>query len=129
MVFSEKEYITNFFEKMSDIQISERYFYTYAKQGVLTESNSYSTERIDRDLIGRLDGTITPLFSWNADSFLKNGFGYAVICENTHVSWAFSAAVSNDEVDIGVETVEKYRGKGLAKIAVNEMIKAITASG
>lgn len=129
VLFSEKEYITRFFEKMPDIQINERFFYEYADQGVLTESRAYSIKKIDNELLGRLDGTITPSFSWNADSFLKNGFGYAVMCENTPVSWAFSAAVCNDEVDIGVETAEKHRGKGLAKIAVNEMIKAITASG
>lgn len=129
MLFSEKEYITHFFEKLPDISINTRYFYTYDGQDVSEENKIYPIKRIDRVTIGQLDGKITPSFSWNTDDFLQKGFGYAVISDDIPVSWAFSAAVSNDEVDIGVEIAEKYRGKGLAKIAVNEMIKAITVQG
>ena len=129
VLFSEKEYITHFFEKLSDTSINTRYFYTYDGQDVSGENKTYPIKKIDEEMIDRLDGKITPSFSWNTDAFLQKGFGYAVISDDMPVSWAFSAAVSNDEVDIGVETAEKYRGKGLAKTAVNEMIKAIITSG
>ncbi len=129
VLFSEKEYITHFFEKLPNVSITTRYFYSYTGQPVSAVNNLYTVKKIDREMTDHLDGKITPSFSWNIDAFFQKGFGYAVICDKTPVSWAFSAAVSSDEVDIGVETAEKFRGKGLAKTAVNEMIKAVTASG
>ena len=129
VLFSEKEYISHYFEKFSEVSINTRYFYSYTGQPVSTANKLYTIKKIDREMTDHLDGKITPSFSWNTGAFLQKGFGYAVIRDDMPVSWAFSAAVSNDEVDIGVETAEKYRGKGLAKTAVNEMIKAIIASG
>ena len=129
VLFSENEYITCFFEKYPDASINTRYFYSYAGHPVSAVNYLYTIKKIDRATIDQLAGKITPSFSWITDVFLQKGFGIAVICDDMPVSWAFSAAVSNDEVDIGVETAEKYRGKGLAKTAVNEMIKAVIASG
>ena len=38
------------------------------------------------------------------------------------VSWAFSAAVSKDELDIGIETVSNFRHMGLGLAAAEKMI-------
>ena len=54
---------------------------------------------------------------------MKNGFGFCVLHNGIPASWAFSAAVSDDEVDIGVETAPDYRHMGLASIAANQMIR------
>ena len=48
---------------------------------------------------------------------------------DTPAAWAFSAAVSDDEIDIGVETLERFRGKGLAAAAASEMIRFSLAAG
>ena len=42
---------------------------------------------------------------------------------------AFSAAVSSMEIDIGVETHEDYRRKGLAAILAGRMCEHIAAIG
>lgn len=42
---------------------------------------------------------------------------------------AFSAAVSSDEVDIGVETDENYRHQGLAKALAKRMCQEILSMG
>ena len=44
-------------------------------------------------------------------------------------SWAFTAAVSSDEADIGVETAEAHRHRGLAYAASALLIKRLLPSG
>ena len=45
------------------------------------------------------------------------------------IAVAFSAAVSSDEVDIGVETDENYRHQGLAKVVADRMCREIISQG
>ncbi|MBQ6868393.1 MAG: GNAT family N-acetyltransferase, partial [Clostridia bacterium] len=53
----------------------------------------------------------------------EKGRGYCVIHRENIASWAFSAAVTSEEIDIGVETAEGYKNKGLGKTVANQMIK------
>ena len=46
---------------------------------------------------------------------------------DTVAAVAFSASVSTEEVDIGVETAEPYRRKGLAKALVGRMCRDIVS--
>ncbi len=41
-------------------------------------------------------------------------------------SWAFSAAVSTKEIDIGIETKPEYKQQGLGMIVANKMIQYAT---
>ena len=45
------------------------------------------------------------------------------------IAVAFSAAVSSDEVDIGIETDESYRHQGLAKVLADKMCREIILQG
>lgn len=58
-----------------------------------------------------------------AESFLEKGKGYCVVKGGTVAAWAFSAAVSSTEIDIGIETDSEYRRLGLAEIAAKKMIE------
>ena len=42
--------------------------------------------------------------------------------EGKAAAWAFSAAVSSREIDIGIETMPEHRNLGLAKLAAGRMI-------
>jgi predicted GNAT family acetyltransferase len=85
---------------------------------------------MDRDIISRLNGRITPAFSWDdTERFLKYGKGFCVMCDGEPVSWAFTAAVSSTEEDIGTETVESHRRKGLAAAAAAKTAEYIIAGG
>lgn len=57
-----------------------------------------------------------------AESFLEKGKGYCVVKGGTVAAWAFSAAVSSTEIDIGIETDSEYRRLGLAEIAAKKML-------
>jgi predicted GNAT family acetyltransferase len=97
------------------MNFSEEEFYTDLK-----------IERIDASNINTIQGRIVPAFSWESnDAFLKNGFGYVAMDGEKFAAIAFSAAVSSEEVDIGVETNEAYRNRGLAKIVARYMIREI----
>ncbi len=60
---------------------------------------------------------------------MKEGFGYIALDHERVCATAFSAAVSSDEIDIGVETHEDYRRKGLAAILAGRMCERILEIG
>ena len=87
-------------------------------------------EKINASNIKAIQGRIVPAFSWESDdAFLKNGFGYVAMDGEKFAAIAFSAAVSSEEVDIGVETNEAYRNRGLAKIVARYMIREVLNIG
>ena len=128
VLFSEQREITDFFAAKPGICTDMRYFYTYSGGRPYTLRDGYSVKRIDSSIAERLEGRITPSFSWKGD-FLSKGAGFAVMHGEEAASWAFSAAVSDTETDIGVETAEKYRGQGLASVAAAAMAEYILSTG
>ena len=80
--------------------------------------------------IDRIKGRIIPAFSWDRkEQFLEHGFGYVVTCEAEIAAVSFSAAVSSEEVDIGVETMEAFRQHGFARLLTEQMCKTIHVQG
>lgn len=78
----------------------------------------------------KIEGRIIPSFSWaSPEQFLKEGFGYIALDQGQVCAVSFSAAVSSDEIDIGVETHEDYRGKGLAAVLSDRMCEHILEVG
>lgn len=77
----------------------------------------YKLKEIDEDLINKLEGRIIPSFSWeNAEAFLQKGKAMCLVHNGEIACNAFSAAIGNGQMDIGIETNPNYRGKGLGKI-------------
>ena len=90
----------------------------------------FQIEQIDAGNISKIGGRIIPSFSWESpEQFLKEGFGYVVLDRGRVCAVAFSAAVSSDEIDIGVETVEDHRRMGLAAMLADRMCRHITGLG
>ena len=124
--------IIRFFENRG-VSPRERIEYRYPKNPCLQVpegSGPFEMVRIDDRILSKIQGRIIPSFSWNSpEQFLKGGFGYAACREDTVCASAFSAAVSAEEIDIGVETREAYRGQGLASALVLRMCREISALG
>ena len=73
---------------------------------------------IDEELWGRLKGRVVPADFWaDYEQFSANGRGMCVMYGGEPVSWAFTSAVSSSEADIGIETAETHRRRGLALAA------------
>lgn len=66
-------------------------------------------------------GKIVPSLFWrDGNDFLEKGKGYCITCDDDIASWAFSAAVSTKETDIGIETDCKYQQQGLGLIVTKK---------
>lgn len=127
ILFNTDERIDEFFVHKRNSIPQRRYFYEYnmCREPVI-QPHSFELKPIDTDNIARIQGKITPAFSWeNEDAFLSKGKGYCIEMNGDIAAWAFSAAISDKEIDIGVETNEKYSGMGLASMVCKEMIKYI----
>ena len=136
-----EEKVREFYQKKPDLMSVPRKEYIYDLTGTdLTGirnqpsdeqlSDLFTFEPITRDNIHRIHGRIIPAFSWSSsEQFLENGFGFAAVRNGNVCAAAFSAAVSSNEVDIGVETAGEYRQQGLATALTSRMCREILARG
>ncbi len=131
VLFAENENVKQFFRKKKNLTWGKRYFFEYPNKsakrfyaGGKGLSGNLRVCEISRELLDKIEGTITPYFSW-ADScaFLRRGKGYCVVDGETAAAWAFSAAVSGEEMDIGVETKAAYRHLGLGTMVSERMVQ------
>lgn len=77
-----------------------------------------------REIFMNMPGAVTPEYFWkNAELFLRFGKGFSVLCHGEVVTTAFSSYIMDNHLEIGIETVEKYRGKGYAQAACTALIE------
>ena len=131
LLITDLAYAADFYASFDTLHIDKRIEYTLGNELIKkTEPDDYSIERITSDNIGSIKGRIIPSFSWdNSRNFLRDGFGFAARKEKRYAAAAFSSAVSSKEVDIGVETCENDRHKGLASYLSYRMCEEILKQG
>jgi RimJ/RimL family protein N-acetyltransferase len=60
-------------------------------------------------------GSVIPKYFWkDAEQFSNLGVGFSLIYENNVASTAYSSFIHGNQLELGIETVESYRGKGFA---------------
>lgn len=127
ILFVTNERVKQFFLNKDNIISEKRYFFKYPNSFLIKTKilpANFRICEINRELFDKIQGTITPRFSWiNSSEFLNNGKGYCVVDGKTVAAWAFSAAISADEIDIGIETKTEYRHFGLGTIVAEKMIQ------
>jgi RimJ/RimL family protein N-acetyltransferase len=80
-------------------------------------------KRLDKETTNSMYGSVVPLNFWNnEDDFLKKGIGFSAFINGEQASTAYSAFVHDRSLEIGIETVQKYRGFGYAKLACSSLI-------
>ena len=122
--------VIQFFSDKDGLVLDKRIEYGFGSGQKNEFKCDYRIERIDESNFDRIHGRIVPSFSWSGkEQFLKNGFGYVALDGEQVIAIAFSAAVSSEEVDIGVETDEHYQHKGLAKTLSDKMCHEIVDGG
>ena len=131
VLITDKPDVIRFFSKKEELMTDKRIEYSFDPAHPFSiDVCDFMIERISDDNIENIQGKIIPSFSWESDrQFLKNGFGYVARDKKICASVAFSAAVSSDEIDIGVETIEEYRHHNLAKILAERMCREIISMG
>lgn len=121
------------FKGRDGIRLEKRLFFEY-RCGSIPQPRAlpdgFELRKIDPVLTGSIRGRITPSFSWDsAERFIEKGSGFCLTEGETPAAWAFSAAVSSEETDIGAETDERFRRRGFAAAAAEAMIKDILSAG
>ena len=102
------------------------YSYPHDKAPDIDIPDGYTVRSIDEELFNKLTGIVVPSVYWkNCDEYNKSGKGICIMHGSEPASWAFSAASSSSECDIGIETAEAYRRRGLAFVAAAALIKEI----
>ena len=71
----------------------------------------------------QMPGSVIPLKFWNsAKDFKQKGKGFTLLHNGEIASTAYSAFVHEDKLEIGIETVEKYRDSGFAELTCCKLI-------
>lgn len=127
LLMTKDTHIQEYFKSKDDVIAEKRYLFGYSKNrgtvGTVLPVG-YELKEIDDRLSEQISGKITPALFWkNVNDFTEKGKGYCLICNNEIAAWAFSAAVSGREIDIGIETNPKYRQQGLGLIVAQKMIQ------
>ncbi len=130
VLITDNSKVIDFFSNKDDIVTDKRVEYRFGDLMQNLPECKYKVESISEANYDRIHGNIVPTFSWSSkEQFLENGFGFVALDGNKVIAVAFSAAVSSDEVDIGVETDENYRHQGLAKVVADRMCREIISQG
>lgn len=124
LITNDKDVICFFSDRSYDIG-SRLEFGWNGEYNPIPVSEGFLIEPITASNINKIKGRIIPSFSWeSSEQFLKDGFGYVAVNDIDICAVAFGA-VSSEEVDIGVETYDEYRRKGLSAALASKMCERI----
>lgn len=115
-------------ERFGGVELIPRDVYCYRAETApeVNIPEGFTLRSIDSELFDSITGRVPPSLFWDDyEQFGRNGIGFCIMHGNEAASWAFSSAVSSEEVDIGIETAENYRHRGLALAAAAAVIRDI----
>ncbi len=79
------------------------------------KNNSYKILRTDKEMYESMQGSVVPKYFWkDAEHFYNHGLGFSLLYENKIVSTAYSSFIHGNQFELGIETMEGYKGKGFA---------------
>lgn len=92
--------------------------------------------RLDEAFLARRDlAHMGALLGWvgsfwpDEGTFVERGLGFAVVDGEAVASWALSVYAGEGALELGVETVPAYRGRGLATVSADACLEACLAGG
>lgn len=125
------EEVAGYFRDKEDVEKHPRYRFRLKEIKPAEEiPEGYELKEVDERLLAKVKGRIVPSNFWSsAEEFLAQGKGYCLVQGEEVAAIAFSAAVSSEQVDIGIETCEQHRRKGLAAVAAKKMAAYVKSIG
>jgi len=95
----------------------------YIKNRQKQITNDCKILRTDKEAFEGMKGSVIPIYFWkSADDFVEKGVGFSLYSDNQLASTAYSAFIHDKKLEIGIETVEEYRGKGYATETCSALI-------
>lgn len=85
--------------------------------------NDVQIVRTDKDLYLKMSGSVVPKYFWrNAEHFENSGIGFSVLDNGELASTAYSAFIQGNQLEIGIETIKQFYGKGYAATCCSKLI-------
>lgn len=79
--------------------------------------------RTDSQMVREMIGSVVPLQFWESEvDFTENGVGFSLFYNNQLAATAFSSFIHDDKLELGIETIEAFRGRGFAKHICSTLI-------
>jgi len=79
--------------------------------------------RADQAVFHQMKGSVIPFYFWeSAEDFNQNGVGFSSFYKNKLASTAYSSFIHEDKLELGIETIEEFRGMGLAQYSCSALI-------
>ena len=79
--------------------------------------------RTDVDSFNKMQGNVVPANFWDsADDFYQNGVGFSLFHKGKLATTAYSAFIFDNELELGMETLPEFRGKGFAQYTCSALI-------
>ncbi|QWU17946.1 GNAT acetyltransferase [Paenibacillus sophorae] len=77
--------------------------------------SDYEIVPTTREIFRELEGGVAPKHFWrDSEQFAERGIGYTLMDGSEAASTSFAAFLEDNQLEIGIETSEKFRGKGYA---------------
>ena len=122
------KYSNNFKNEKDKVELNGRVNFKFNQDDYFTFEQNVSKinckiVRTDKKIFYDMKGTVIPLFFWkDAEQFYNQGIGFSLFYDNNLASTAYSAYIHDNYLELGIETVEEYRGKGLAQYVCSALI-------
>ncbi len=102
----------------------------YMKFRPQLDTQEHPIVRSTQEVLNTMPGSVLPKYFWgNDDQFQNEGIGFSLIYDGEVASTAFSSCRFENQLEIGIETVEKYRGKGFALTVCSVLINYCIENG
>jgi len=79
--------------------------------------------RTNKKIYKEMKGSVIPSYFWDtADDFIQNGVGFSLFCNKKLATTAYSAFIHDDKLELGIETINEFRGRGFAQLTCSALI-------
>jgi len=79
--------------------------------------------RTNETIFKEMKGSVVPSNFWNsADDFFKKGVGFSLFHKGKLAATAYSAFIFDNELELGMETIPEFRGRGFAQYVCSALI-------
>jgi len=86
-------------------------------------NEKHEIKRTDAGIFEAMTGSVVPSRFWNnADDFCKQGVGFSLFHQGKLATTAYSAFIFDNELELGMETIAEFRGKGFAQYACSALV-------
>lgn len=92
--------------------------------------NIHEIKRTNIESFSGMKVSVIPSLFWNsAQDFCNMGIGFSLYYQNTLATTAYSAFIFDNELELEIETIPQYRGRGFAQYTCSALIDYCLQNG